>query len=891
MSRFNPFPRAPARDPDAGYFREFSKSFARAFDIIADETFQTLKVLHNTPPVVDDGVTDDDTVLQQALAAREAKRAKRHAQKQRQRDEDDDSRATELPAQEPAAAVKASTSRSSLSQRDRRFITDTKYITLATPKLTESDIRAPRHPRFDFKGLATMVDWTPVQFTNSTSNIETKPYNAKTRAKLPPLMSVALHDIPYNRAVKPNDLKIGKNDIIGEGSYGTIVRLSADHVGKYTVLMFDEQSSPSYVLQTPGVLMDEAIGLLRLKHPNIIHLVRSFLCYKDTNDKNGPPTARSYAAFHVLEAMDMDLLRYGHLIGSLAMPYRDLASRVMELDCLEALAYMHGHGYTHRDIKPGNILVGRAPGRSPIDIVAKLGDFGSVTNHTSPTVTGTFQYFAPECVAPRIQLPSSDVWAVYASMWEFRFNIPMLAIYNIDPPDNAAYSDDPTINEEVSRTRWTALLKNEEQLFIHIAKALCSIFGQAHNPVDNYSLYGKLNHMNALYAARGNPSWARLYNYHRDHYQVKPSAAFKAMLALVMKVNVSDRLSARDLLNDKMGQIYWRDIKPWTSNSTAPAVPYDGIKLHGSKSLWYVDRDETGTADAFESRAVMGLQIVKQDNLPILTGPVEYVLHKDVAIRPRRYKPPRTVTERDLLATGYNYHLFKWEPGKLLYTVTVPVDHTNVTFITTAKQFCLDMIQMAAETDAVIPVREYFMEVVGQQCVVTFVLDEPAMRHMGAVEHLDNEAWTRFMTGISRIGIAMANKHMIVNGNTLLASIWINTSTLEYRLNLMHMFKTYIGTYTLRQCLSGAIKSGIASQTVTGLLTPALAWAVSTRVHTGQMTDAAHWNTLLSKDSSWETVKTAVNYKETTTATMAAAKYSPSIFSPRVATRNIDTII
>lgn len=40
--------------------------------------------------------------------------------------------------------------------------------------------------------------------------------------------------------------------------------------------------------------------------------------------------------------------------------------------CL-GLAYMHSQGKTHRDVKPGNILiVGGMPG------VAKIGDFGSI---------------------------------------------------------------------------------------------------------------------------------------------------------------------------------------------------------------------------------------------------------------------------------------------------------------------------------------------------------------------------------------------------------------------------------------------------------------------------------------------------------------------------------
>jgi eukaryotic-like serine/threonine-protein kinase len=82
----------------------------------------------------------------------------------------------------------------------------------------------------------------------------------------------------------------------------------------------------------------------------------------------------------------------------------------------DALADAHKLGIMHRDVKPGNILVGDGDH-------AKISDFGIARAELDATLTqtgmmtGTPAYFAPELATGEDPTPASDVWALGATIY------------------------------------------------------------------------------------------------------------------------------------------------------------------------------------------------------------------------------------------------------------------------------------------------------------------------------------------------------------------------------------------------------------------------------------------------------------------------------------------
>ncbi|WP_405415139.1 serine/threonine-protein kinase [Pseudonocardia alni] len=147
-------------------------------------------------------------------------------------------------------------------------------------------------------------------------------------------------------------------------------------------------------------IMREARALAGLSHPNVV------------------------TVFDVLDSGGDEPLVVMELV-----PSKNLAAAITELGRLDAaqagvvghgtaaaLRAAHRAGITHRDVKPGNVLISD-------DGRIKLTDFGIARNESDAPMTsaglvlGSPAYIAPEVAAGQPVTPAADLWGLGATLW------------------------------------------------------------------------------------------------------------------------------------------------------------------------------------------------------------------------------------------------------------------------------------------------------------------------------------------------------------------------------------------------------------------------------------------------------------------------------------------
>ena len=166
----------------------------------------------------------------------------------------------------------------------------------------------------------------------------------------------------------------------------------------------------------------EARAIAALTHPNVISVF-------DVARHNGEP----YVVMELVASRSLAELirRHGACSTEQAALVADSVAAALEA--------AHRRGITHRDVKPGNVLIGD-------DGQIKLTDFGIARNMSEVTMTnsglilGTPAFIAPESASGDPVTPAADLWGLGATLY---------AAVTGDPPYDAG--DDPveTVTEVV----------------------------------------------------------------------------------------------------------------------------------------------------------------------------------------------------------------------------------------------------------------------------------------------------------------------------------------------------------------------------------------------------------------------------------------------------------
>jgi eukaryotic-like serine/threonine-protein kinase len=189
---------------------------------------------------------------------------------------------------------------------------------------------------------------------------------------------------------------------LGQGSMGTVWEAFDEFLGRPVAVkevLLPPGMSDAQTAELRERTLREARAIAVLSHPNVITL-------HDVAREDGEPfVVTEYMPAHSLATL-IDLL--GPLPEEKAAAVADAVAA--------GLSAAHQAGITHRDVKPGNVLIG-------VDGRVKLTDFGIARNVAERTLTstgimlGSPAYIAPEVAAGGVVTPAADLWGLGATLF------------------------------------------------------------------------------------------------------------------------------------------------------------------------------------------------------------------------------------------------------------------------------------------------------------------------------------------------------------------------------------------------------------------------------------------------------------------------------------------
>ncbi|MFC8722822.1 serine/threonine-protein kinase, partial [Kitasatospora sp. NPDC057198] len=182
---------------------------------------------------------------------------------------------------------------------------------------------------------------------------------------------------------------------LGQGSAAEVLRAVDLHLGREVALKVLHRGAPEDLARR---FTAEARTLARLRHPGVVEVY-----------DHGSADDRPYLVLELVDGTTLaDLLRTSPLSAS--------ATLWLGRELARTLAFVHGHGVVHRDVKPSNVLIdaSRTPRLTDFGIARPPLDECAQDAEATRTgfVVGTPAYLAPEQIRGRGARPPVDVYAL-----------------------------------------------------------------------------------------------------------------------------------------------------------------------------------------------------------------------------------------------------------------------------------------------------------------------------------------------------------------------------------------------------------------------------------------------------------------------------------------------
>ncbi len=293
-------------------------------------------------------------------------------------------------------------------------------------------------------------------------------------------LGTATHDTEREgQLMSTNPRRIGKyelQELVGRGSMTEVWKAFDSQQKRYVAIKFfhpDVQVDPDFVTR----FLSEAQIIASLDHPNIVQIHDYQVSQQPIGERLAPtqnPTP--YVVMDYIEGQTLaDFIMHTSRMGRFP-PAAEIVRLLLPISA--AIDYAHQRGIVHSDIKPGNILLGKAAySGTPIPM---LTDFAMVQllKTTGWPLKSAF-YVSPEQAQGYVDNQRSDLYALGVILYEMLTGT--LPFEGDDPTD--------TITQQINATPTPPALINPNILPAATAVIMRSL---AKNPATRYPSAGAM---------------------------------------------------------------------------------------------------------------------------------------------------------------------------------------------------------------------------------------------------------------------------------------------------------------------------------------------------------------------------------------------------------------
>ena len=223
-----------------------------------------------------------------------------------------------------------------------------------------------------------------------------------------------------------NDFEKVKTPLLGKGTFGAVTKWRQKSTNQLVAVK-------SVYLRKSDVTVAwerEVVSMANLTHPALVKFI-GFV----------PPDDDGWKVRIVMELMNNGSLDEMVKQKSKNCPeWTPVRKHVILYGIACGMRFIHSHGYTHRDLKPHNVLLDD-------DLEPKISDFGSarlMDSDISTTFCGTPAYMAPELLRGCTYGPKVDVFSFAVTMY-----VILTGILPTRTKDQLIASRQPTIPENI----------------------------------------------------------------------------------------------------------------------------------------------------------------------------------------------------------------------------------------------------------------------------------------------------------------------------------------------------------------------------------------------------------------------------------------------------------